>query len=58
MVWVILGPLAVQIAGDLNLTAAQKGLIVATPLLSGVLLRIVMGVPVDHLKPKKAGIIG
>jgi len=58
MVWVILGPLAVQIAKDLNLSAAQKGLMVATPLLAGALLRIVMGVLVDHLKPKKAGIIG
>ncbi len=58
MVWVILGPLAVQIAGDLGLTPAQKGLMVATPLLAGALLRIVMGVLVDHLKPKKAGIIG
>lgn len=58
MVWVILGPLAVQIAGDLALTPSQKGLMVATPLLSGALLRIVMGVLVDHLKPKKAGIIG
>jgi NNP family nitrate/nitrite transporter-like MFS transporter len=58
MVWVILGPLAVQIANDLALTAAQKGLIVATPLLAGALLRIVMGVLVDRLKPKKAGLIG
>ncbi|MNJ95838.1 Nitrate transporter [compost metagenome] len=58
MVWVILGPLAVQISGDLGLTPAQKGLMVATPLLAGALLRIVMGVLVDHLKPKKAGIIG
>ena len=58
MVWVILGPLGVQISKDLGLTAAQKGLMVATPLLAGALLRIVMGVLVDHLKPKKAGIIG
>ncbi len=58
MVWVILGPLGVQIAKDLGLTAAQKGLIVATPLLAGALLRIVMGVLVDHLKPKRAGAIG
>lgn len=58
MVWVILGPLAVQIAADLHLSAAQKGLMVATPLLAGAMLRIVMGVLVDHLKPKKAGIIG
>jgi MFS transporter, NNP family, nitrate/nitrite transporter len=58
MVWVILGPLAVQISKDIGLTAAQKGLMVATPLLAGALLRIVMGVLVDHLKPKKAGLIG
>lgn len=58
MVWVMLGPLAVQIATDLHLTSAQKGLMVATPVLSGALLRIVMGVLVDHIKPKMAGLIG
>jgi NNP family nitrate/nitrite transporter-like MFS transporter len=58
MVWVILGPLAVQISKDLGLTPAQKGLMVATPLLAGALLRIVMGVLVDHIKPRKAGIFG
>jgi len=58
MVWVLLGILAVQISGDLSLTPAQKGLMVATPVLSGALLRIVMGVLVDQIKPKKTGIIG
>jgi len=58
MVWVMLGPLAVQIAQDLGLNAAQKGMMVATPVLAGALLRIVMGVLVDHLKPKRAGAIG
>ena len=58
MVWVILGPLGVQIATDLGLTAAQKGLMVATPVLSGALLRLVMGMLVDHLKPKMAGAFG
>ena len=58
MVWVLLGPLAVQIAQDLQLTAAQKGLMVATPVLAGALLRLVMGILVDHLKPKMAGLIG
>ncbi|HEY8084835.1 MAG TPA: nitrate/nitrite transporter, partial [Methylophilaceae bacterium] len=58
MVWVLLGPLAVQISADLHLSPAQKGLMVATPVLSGALLRVVMGVLVDHLKPKKAGVIG
>lgn len=58
MVWVLLGPLGIQISKELGLSAAQKGLVVATPLLAGALLRIVMGVLVDHLKPKKAGLIG
>jgi MFS transporter, NNP family, nitrate/nitrite transporter len=58
MVWVLLGPLGVQIASALNLDAAQKGLMVAIPVLSGALLRIVMGILVDHLKPKLAGLIG
>ena len=58
MVWVMLGPLGVQIASDLHLTHAQKGMMVATPVLAGALLRIVMGLMVDHLKPKLAGAIG
>ena len=58
MTWVILGPLGVQIASDLALTPVQKGLMVATPVLAGGILRVVMGVLVDHLKPKKAGLIG
>jgi len=58
MVWVMLGPLGVQIAGDLGLSAAQKGMMVATPVLAGALLRVVAGILVDHLKPKMAGLIG
>ena len=58
MVWVVLGPLGVQIARDLGLTAAQKGLMVATPVLSGALLRMVMGIMVDHFGPKLAGAFG
>lgn len=58
MVWVILGPLGVQIAQDLGLTHAQRGLMVATPVLAGAVLRMVMGLLVDHLKPKLTGAIG
>jgi NNP family nitrate/nitrite transporter-like MFS transporter len=58
MVWVVLGPLGVQIAADLRLDAAQKGLMVATPVLAGALLRPLLGLMVDHLKPKAAGSIG
>src|SRR5262244_1755933 len=57
MVWVMLGPLGVQIAKDLGLSPAQKGLMVAVPVLSGALLRIVAGLMVDRLRPKLAGII-
>ena len=57
MVWYVLGPLSVQIAADLSLTASQRGMLVATPILSGALLRMVFGVLVDHLKPRMAGII-
>lgn len=58
MVWYLLGPLAVQIATDLHLTTQQRGLMVATPILAGALLRFVMGMLADQLSPKTAGIIG
>jgi NNP family nitrate/nitrite transporter-like MFS transporter len=57
MVWVMLGPLGVQIARDLDLSPAQKGFMVAVPVLSGALLRIVAGIMVDRLRPKLTGII-
>lgn len=58
MVWVLLGPLGVQIAQDLGLSHAQRGLMVATPVLAGAALRFVMGILVDHLGPKTTGAIG
>ncbi|KZL39508.1 NarK/NasA family nitrate transporter [Pseudomonas syringae pv. aptata] len=58
MVWYLLGPLAVQIATDLHLTTQQRGLMVATPILAGAVLRFFMGLLADQLSPKTAGIIG
>lgn len=58
MVWVLLGPLGVAIAKDFGLTPAQKGFMVAVPVLSGALLRLVAGVLVDHIGPKRTGLIG
>jgi NNP family nitrate/nitrite transporter-like MFS transporter len=58
MVWVILGPLGVAIAKDFNLDPAQKGLMVAIPVLAGALLRLVNGVLVDRIGPKKTGMFG
>ncbi|MFZ2289850.1 MAG: nitrate/nitrite transporter [Halopseudomonas yangmingensis] len=58
MVWYVLGPLAVQIATDLDLTAQERGMMVATPILAGAILRLLMGFVADLLSPKTAGIIG
>ena len=58
MVWVLLGPLGVAIARQFHLDPAQKGLMAAVPVLSGALLRLVAGVLVDRIGPKRTGIIG
>lgn len=58
MVWYLLGPMAVQIATDLQLTTQQRGFMVATPILAGAILRFVMGMLADQLSPKTAGLIG
>lgn len=56
MVWVILGPLGVAIAHDLHLDAAHKGLMVATPVLAGALLRVVLGLLVDRYRAFRVAI--
>jgi NNP family nitrate/nitrite transporter-like MFS transporter len=58
MVWVLLGPLGVAIAKQFHLDPGQKGLMVAIPVLSGALLRLVAGVLVDRIGPKRTGLIG
>jgi len=58
MVWVLLGPLGVAIAKDFGLTPAEKGFMVAVPVLSGAILRLGAGLLVDHIGPKRTGIIG
>src|SRR3546814_16682893 len=58
MAWVLLGPLGVAISADLGLSPAQKGLMVATPTLAGALLRVVNGLLVDRIGPKRTGKIG
>ncbi|MEZ0497501.1 nitrate/nitrite transporter [Sphingomonas sp. IW22] len=57
MVWVLLGPLAPEIAKSLALTPAQKGLMVAVPTLAGAVLRVVNGLLVDRIGPKRSGAI-
>jgi NNP family nitrate/nitrite transporter-like MFS transporter len=58
MVWVLLGALANSIAPDFGLNDAQRGLMVAVPLLGGAILRLVLGVLTDHIGARRTGIIG
>jgi NNP family nitrate/nitrite transporter-like MFS transporter len=55
MVWVLLGPLGVAIAKELHLDPAHKGLMVATPVLAGALLRLPLGLLVDRYRAKRVG---
>jgi len=57
MCWVLLGPLGIQISKALGLDPAHKGLMVATPVLAGAILRIFNGLMADHFGAKTAGII-
>jgi len=59
MVWTLLGALGAQIAApeSLGLSAQQKGLMVAVPILSGAALRILLGLLVDRIGAKNTGII-
>ncbi len=58
MIWVILGATGTFIVEDLNLTPAQKGMMVGIPVLGGALLRIPMGLLADRFGGKKIGMIG
>lgn len=55
MVWVLLGPLGVAVARDLHLDPAHKGLMVATPVLAGAILRLPLGLLVDRFRAKRVG---
>ena len=55
MVWVLLGPLGVAIARELHLDPAHKGLMVATPVLAGALLRLPLGLLVDRFRARRVG---
>lgn len=58
MVWVLLGGLANHIAADLHLNHAERGLLVATPLLGGAALRIVLGLLTDRIGARRTALLG
>jgi len=56
MLWVLLGALGIYIAETIKLNAAQKGLMVAIPILSGSLFRMPLGLLSDRFGSKRVGI--
>src|SRR5438874_12898854 len=58
MVWVLLGPLAPFLGEQMHLTATQKGLLTAIPLLGGSLFRPVLGVLGDRIGGRTTGLLG
>lgn len=56
MLWVLLGALGIYIAESLGLSAAEKGLMVAVPILSGSLLRVPLGLLSDRVGGKRVGV--
>ncbi|MBD5632987.1 MAG: MFS transporter [Candidatus Eremiobacteraeota bacterium] len=55
-IWGILGPLALFIAKDLNLSIVQKGFLVSVPPLGGAFFRIVLGLLSDRFGAKRVGV--
>ena len=58
MVWVILGPLAPFLGEALKLTATQKGLLTAIPLLGGSFFRPILGWMTERVGGRRTGLIG
>lgn len=57
MVWVLLGALGAYVASDLNLSAAQKGLMVAVPPLGGSAFRLLLGTLADRVGVRRTGLV-
>ncbi len=62
MVWTMLGPLSTEIGEALAshgeiITAGQKATLLSLPILSGAILRIILGFGVDKLGPKLTALI-
>lgn len=58
MVWMLVGALSVFIAQEFGLSPAEKGFLVAVPVLSGAALRLVMGPAGDRFGARRVGLVG
>jgi NNP family nitrate/nitrite transporter-like MFS transporter len=56
MLWVLIGALGIPLAEAAHLSPAQKGFVVAVPILAGSLMRIVVGVLTDRFGGKRVGV--
>src|SRR4051794_1592864 len=56
MAWVLLGALGAYIGDDRGLSAAAKGLMVAVPLLSAAVFRVIRGLLGDRYGPRRIGL--
>jgi len=57
MVWILIGALGIPLAEAAHLSAAQKGLVVAVPILAGSVLRIPVGMCADRFGGRRIGIL-
>jgi NNP family nitrate/nitrite transporter-like MFS transporter len=58
MVWVLFGPVTPFIADQMHLSATQKGLLTAIPLLGGSFFRPILGLLSDRIGGRRAGLTG
>ena len=58
MIWVMLGPLGNSITEEFNLSPTQKGIMVGVPLLTGSLLRLILGPLADRLGGRNTALLG
>ncbi len=58
MAWVLIGALAPTIKEQFGLRDFENGFMIAVPILSGALLRLVLGALTDHIGARRTGLIG
>lgn len=58
MVWILFGPMTPFIADQMHLTATEKGLLTAIPLLGGAIFRPIIALLADRIGGRRAGLIG
>jgi MFS transporter, NNP family, nitrate/nitrite transporter len=57
MLWVLIGALGIPLAEAAQLSPAQKGIVVAVPILAGSIMRVVVGLLVDRIGGKRVGMM-